>query len=497
MEPSPSPTVLPRDPRVIALLETAGVWMWETDLAQETTTFQDGFWEQYGVQRADVEETFEFIRVMEREDMPAVVKAWRAHLDGDAPLYESEWRLRLPGGGHRWISARGRVFERDATGKPVRLVGIYRDVSNERAAEEELRTSAAELDALFGGAPHGIVLIAPDLTVVRLNDQARTLIRLFSDAEVGPGFDIRQLARKGPERPVLEDILKVLTGERVPDRTVRLSPSQQHIEVTYAPIGDGGVGAVVTVRDVSERVRGEQSRAQALRLESLGLMAGGVAHDFNNLLAAIVGNIDVALVDMKTGDAAEGLAEARSAALRASEMVNQLLAFAGQNEPVASDVDVSDLVAEIVRYARRIPGVTATIEEELAAALPEIRADSTQLRQVALNLIVNALDATRESGSRVTVRTRLATQVQQAGGPVLEGRQAARYLVMEVEDDGPGMDEPTRHRIFDPFFTTKPDGHGLGLASVLGAVRAHGGTLTVLSELGHGARFTVYLPLPG
>ncbi len=499
MQPPEQPTALLRDPEVIALLEAAGVWMWETDLAQETTTFQEGFWEQYGYETSAVEETFEFIRLMEREDMAAVVKAWRAHLEDDAPLYEAEWRLRLPDGGHRWIRARGKVFERDAAGKATRLVGIYRDITEERALDEDRRTSAAELDAVFQSAPHGIALIAPDLTVLRLNEQARAVIRLFSDIDTSGRFNAEELARSGPEHPVIDDIRAVLSGARPADRTQRVDGSQEYIEFTFAPVTapSGGISAaIVTLRDVSDRVRSEQMRAQALRLESLGMMAGGVAHDFNNLLAAVVGNIDVAVAEIKAGDASEGLAEARSAAFRASEMVNQLLAFAGQSEPVASEVEISELAREIVRYARRIPGAAATIDEELAPALPTIRADPTQLRQVVLNLVVNALDATRERGSRVTVRTRLADRVESAAGPVLEGNRAARFLVIEVEDDGPGMDEPTRHRIFDPFFTTKPDGHGLGLATVLGAVRAHGGTLAVHSELGRGARFTVYLPLP-
>ena len=498
--PSRDPSsALPKDPEVIALLEAAGVWMWETNLAQETTTFQHGFWEQYGYDTDAVEETFEFIRLVEREDIPGIVSAWRAHLEDGAPLYESEWRLRLPDGGHRWIRARGKVYERDATGKASLLVGIYRDITDERAAELDLRTSAAELDAVFRGAPHGLALVGPDMRILRFNDKANAIIRLFAPSDLRIGFKILDLPPVEADRPVMDDIRRVLAGVRVPDRTMYLVSSAQYIEFTYAAVEGitGGIaGAVISLRNVTDRVRSEQTRAQAMRLESMGLMASGVAHDFNNLLAAIVGNIDVARDDVHNLDAAEGLSDARGAALRASEMVNQLLSFAGQTEPVSAAVDVSALVAEIARYARRMPGATATISEELAPDLPEISADATQLRQVVLNLVVNALDATREQGSTVTVRTRLVEEIEPAGGPVLEGKRAGRYLVLEVEDDGPGMDEPTRHRIFDPFFTTKPNGHGLGLASVLGAVRGHGGTLTVRSEPGSGATFTVYLPLP-
>ncbi len=493
------PSSLPDSPQVLALLEAAGVWMWDFDLAEETTTFQPGFWEQYGYDTAAVEETFEFVRLVEREDLAWVVSAWRAHVEDGTPLYECEWRLRLPGGGHRWIHARGKAFERDGNGKATRVIGMYRDVTEERQAEEDRRTYVAELDAVFNSSPMGKALIWSDYTIIRINDLGRELLQVFYDEAPGEGLDIRNLNRAWPETPILDDIEKALRGGQPADRMVRLPDTPTCLEFTYGPVigrGGGIAGVVVTVRDVTDRIRGERMRAQALRLESMGMMAGGIAHDFNNLLGAIIGNIDVARLSPGDAEAAEGLDEAREAATRASELVKQLLAFAGNTEPAEVLLGLSELAHEIVRYSRRIPGVRSAPAEELAAGLPPVKGDPTQLRQAVLNLVVNALDATRESGAHVTVRTRTADEVDHAYA-VIEGSAGGPYVVVEVEDDGPGMDDSTQRRIFDPFFTTKPTGHGLGLSSVLGAVRRHGGTLTVRSQPGEGATFAVYLPVAG
>jgi PAS domain S-box-containing protein len=497
---APDPTALPRDPEIAAMLEAAGVWMWEADLIEETTVYQDGFWEQYGFEPNSLVETFDFLRVVQNEDKREMTRAWRAHLDGETPLYESEWRLRTPDGGVRWISARGKIFERDAEGRPAKMVGIYRDITQARESEHSLAASAAELDAIFRSARHGLALISADFTVLRANAQARSLVKVFTGIELHDGDSILDLPGAAPDRPITRDIQAVFAGREVPERTLFVSASHHWVELAYAPVGDlegALIGVVVTLRDVTEQRRLEQTRVQTLRMESMGLMASGIAHDFNNLLGAIIGNIDVACLDVSDPEVSESLSEARSAAQRAAELVDQLLAFANQHEPIVRPVDVSRLTAEIIRYARKIPGRAITITEELTPGLPQIDADATQLRQLVLNLLVNAIDATRERGSLITVRTFAVEHPEDvASDLVASPRPAPRYLALQVSDDGPGMDEATRAQIFDPFFSTKPNGHGLGLATVLGAARAHGGTVAVESTPGNGATFTVFLPAP-
>ena len=491
---------LTSNPVLKAMLEAGGVWLWDCDLEREFSSYQAGFWEQYGHDAARFEDTFDFIRVVHRSDLAIITKAWRAHLEGDAPFYGAEWRLRTAAGEWRWIRSKGKVIARDAAGKALRIVGTYQDITDLKESQDTVDHFSAELDAVFENARDGVGLIDPDMRVLRINGAAVGLIERLTGFAPYEGCSIMDIPRATEDRKVLTDIQLALAGTRtIPMRLAGSEDAGAWIEVTCSPVyrADGTIlGAAIWLRDVTERTRMEQARLQTIRLESMGLLASGVAHDFNNLLAAIVGNIELAELGPLDDETRAGLGEAREAAGRATELVRELLAFAGDQAPAEDVRDFSALVHEIVRYARRIPGNAASVSEELAPGLPAIRVDATRLRQVVLNLVVNAYDATREHGGAIAVRTFAVADPRAAPGETtLVARPAERYVALQVSDDGVGMDAETRAHIWDPYFTTKPSGHGLGLPSVLAAVRSHGGTLTLLSEPGEGATFTVLLPV--
>jgi len=480
------------------MLAAAGLWTWESDLVADTTTYQEGFWESYGHPSPGEIETFELLRYMHRGDQSGVTRAWRAHMLGETEQYEAEWRLRTAGGEWRWIRSRGRVTERGPDGEPRYAIGAYMDVTEFKRAEQALRGSEAELSAIFASASDAHILFDQSRCVVRFNEAAARMASDFLKFELVegepflPGFD--------PKRyPILDDLQMGLAGKEFQvERSIEGENGTRWIELSFAPVSASARtvdGVAMTVREVTDRKRLEATRLQTMRLESMGLMAGGIAHDFNNLLAAIVGNIDVASFTATDPDARAGLSEARDAARRAAELVQQLLTFAGKHKPEVQPVDLSALTGEIVRYARKIPGASVRIEEELARGLPAVEADATQMRQLVMNLVVNAMQAAEGVGSRVCVRTGSTGDPRYlAPNTLIPERAAGRYVYLQVVDDGPGMDRDTVDRIFDPFFTTKSDGHGLGLASVLGTVRSHGGTVAVESEPGAGATFSVFLP---
>ncbi|HMO97212.1 MAG TPA: ATP-binding protein, partial [Tepidiformaceae bacterium] len=270
-------------------------------------------------------------------------------------------------------------------------------------------------------------------------------------------------------------------------------------EISYSPVRQPNgavVGVALAFRDITERKRHEAARLKAMRLESVGLLAGGVAHDFNNLLTAIVGNIELAALNTDDPELLGNLDDAREAARRAGELVQHLLAFAGQQDPQLRPLDLTSLSRELLRYTRKMPGAEALFVDQLAEALPPVLGDATQIRQVVLNLLVNAMDSTRDCGGTVTVESGVVAAVNEViAEPIIIEQVVPRYVFIRVTDTGCGMDEETLSRIFDPFFTTKPTGHGLGLASVLGAIRAHGGTIGVTSKAGQGASFTIALPV--
>jgi len=250
-----------------------------------------------------------------------------------------------------------------------------------------------------------------------------------------------------------------------------------------------GTSALVLAASLEERTRAENERhAMALRLErsehltSLGMLAGGIAHDFNNLLTVIAAN-----TERTEGDAGDAV---RTATRRAAELTNQLLAYAGQRPMERADVDLAGMAGETVRMLATSVPRTVSLRDEHEDDVPWVVGDPAQLRQVVLNLIVNAVDALDERPGFVRVRTFAPSPSEPRPDDVL----GDRWVVLAVEDNGRGMDEETRRRVFEPFFTTKATGRGLGMAAVQGIVRSHGGRVAVRSSLGHGTEFQVWLP---
>jgi signal transduction histidine kinase/ActR/RegA family two-component response regulator len=238
---------------------------------------------------------------------------------------------------------------------------------------------------------------------------------------------------------------------------------------------------------------------QTQKLESLGVLAGGIAHDFNNILTGILGNASLAAEILPAGHPVRPLVDdVVTASERAAGLTTQMLAYAGKGQFVVRRVDLSALVRKLTDFFRASVPKRVELAVQLAAELPSIEADSSQLEQVVMNLVINAAEAIPEGRSgTVQVRT-YATDV----GPETAHRQfhgdpprPGKYVVLQVTDDGSGMDEATLARIFDPFFTTKFMGRGLGLAALQGIVRGHQGALNVESHPGRGTCFSVFLPV--
>jgi PAS domain S-box-containing protein len=267
----------------------------------------------------------------------------------------------------------------------------------------------------------------------------------------------------------------------------------------------GSPTAVFTVaRDITDQKKAEALRLEserkmlaAQKLESLGVLAGGVAHDFNNLLTTMLGNANLARLGLPDESPAHrNLQQIEHAALRAAELCQQMLAYSGKGQFEIKRVDLSSLVSDTAHLLQVSIPKKATLRFELSPTLPPVRADATQLRQIVMNLVLNAADAIGERAGCIHVATGMmhADEAWLREGNVMPPPPAGNYVYVEVTDDGRGMSAETKARIFEPFFTTKFTGHGLGLPAVLGIVRSHGGTLRVHSEPEQGARFRVLLP---
>ncbi len=271
---------------------------------------------------------------------------------------------------------------------------------------------------------------------------------------------------------------------------------------------DGNVSGLMGIsRDITARKAGEKERyklelqmMQAQKMESLGVMCGGIAHDFNNFLMGILGNAGLALMEMAPESPAwNSVKQIETVALRAAELTNQLLAYSGKTEPERRIVDLSKLVREMAHLLRVSIPKSTDIDYSFTDELPGVDCDPVQIRQVVMNLMINASDAIDSEKGLISVETGVTHCDSDALAHTILGDDLdpGEYVYVKVGDNGIGMTKETIERIFDPFFTTKPSGHGLGMAVVMGVIKAHDGTISVESDSGKGTCFTILLPSAG
>ena len=246
-----------------------------------------------------------------------------------------------------------------------------------------------------------------------------------------------------------------------------------------------------------ERLAIERKLLEGQKLESLGLLAGGIAHDFNNLLTGVLGNAGIARLSTPEGSPVEPqLRGIEHAALRAAELCRQMLAYAGKGRFVVESIDLTLLTEALVPLLNTSIARRANLHLAVARDLPLVMADATQLRQIVMNLVLNAADAVGASSGTITIATGTMQADREGLATCVAGSELApgEYVFLEVSDTGCGMAPEVCARIFDPFFTTKFAGRGLGLAATLGIVRGHHGALRVRSAVGHGSSFRLLLP---
>jgi len=259
--------------------------------------------------------------------------------------------------------------------------------------------------------------------------------------------------------------------------------------------------------EIAERHRAERERQnlegkiqEAQRLESLGLLAGGIAHDFNNLLNAIQGHLELSAMDLPEDSSIQKrLGKASKACRAAADLCQQMLAFSGRGHFQIKPLDLNESVADIARMLEVSISKKAMLQVQLADRLPAIQADSSQLQQVIMNLVVNASESLGTQSGTITLRTSLVQAYREylASARIAEELPEGDYVCLEVEDNGCGMSPDTLSRLFDPFFTTKFTGRGLGLAAVLGIIRGHKGGIRVKSQPGEGSTFSILFPAFG
>ncbi len=252
-----------------------------------------------------------------------------------------------------------------------------------------------------------------------------------------------------------------------------------------------------TCTDIENQKQSEENVRQQQKLESIGLLAGGIAHDFNNLLVGIMGGASFAIQLLDKNHAAYSMLElVLKSSERAAHLTQQLLAYAGKGQMFIEPVNVSRLVEETCTLLNASISKTVELDLRTARDVPIVEANSSQIQQLMMNLIINASEAIGDQPGNVTIRT-FACEVPDVSGPSRDCGYALSpglFVGLEISDTGCGMDDETRTRIFEPFFTTKFTGRGLGLAAAQGIVRQLRGWIEVTSTPGNGSTFRVLLP---
>jgi len=305
------------------------------------------------------------------------------------------------------------------------------------------------------------------------------------------------------EKFLADDRRVIDTGARLfnmEEQAAGPSGAPRSLLTTKVPLFDKSgriTGLVGISRDITDRKDFETRLQETQKLESLGVLAGGIAHDFNNILMAIMGNANLAQWSLSRASPVQGqLEEIVKAAQRAAELCRQMLAYAGKGRVQVTPLDLSGVVEEMKEMLQVSVSKKAELQLRLADGLPSVMADASQMRQVVMNLVINASEAIGEASGTITV----VTGARDCDRPYLDGAwngeqfAEGRAVFLEVTDTGIGMDEATRARIFEPFFTTKFTGRGLGLPAVMGIVRGHAGAITVRTGPGTGSAFTLLFP---
>ena len=476
--------------------EASGTGTWDWDATTDETHCSSGHGPLYGLPPSDRapsgEEWLELIHPEDRARM-------RQELDRtleSADHFITEFRVVWPDGTIHWLYGKGQVF-RDSRGNPIRMIGVNMDVSERKRVEADLRESEERFRNMADTAPVMIWVAGPDKLCTFFNKCCLDFTGHSLEQKIGEGWIAgvhpedreRFLARYADSFDARREFQTVF-------RLRRADGEYRFMLTTGAPRFKAGVfaGFIGSCVDITELKRTQEEALARQKLESLGVLAGGIAHDFNNVLGGILGQAELVEQELSMGSSpGEEIQRIKTAVIRGAEIVRELMVYTGQQQAgLVEPVDLSRLVEEMLELLKVSISKHAVLNINLDENLPAVPGNAPQIRQVVMNLVINASEAIGEKEGVIRVATSRVT-----GSPDSVLTNAANlppgdYVRLEVSDTGCGLTEEAKAKIFDPFFTTKFAGRGLGLAVVQGIVRAHGGAIDVISAP-QGAKFQVLL----
>ncbi len=436
--------------------------------------------------------------------------------DFSTPLHSELWSTiesgRIWKGIFKNKKKNGVVFWESATISPIinekneiiSYMKVAEDITNKQISEEKLKYAYEQIKAILSAIP--------DLMFI-FDKNGRITDYHPKDTYSNPKFyvppsnflnkKIDEIFSKDISDLTYKKIREVLSTQDNAYSTysIDINNEKHYFEARYVPCNKDEVLSIV--RDITERHKAEEQHEkmqkqliQAQKMESIGRLAGGVAHDFNNMLGVIISNIEIELYCISPNSSTYNrLLEIKKAALRSADLTRQLLSFARKQEIIPKVININTVIKSMYKILKRLINESISLEFQEGQNLSSVKMDTTQVDQLLANLCVNARDAIKDSG-KIIIRTE-NIYCDESFCEKYTYLKPGEYVLLEISDDGCGMDSQTINQIFEPFFTTKKDGEGtgLGLATVYGIVKQNKGFVNVYSEIGKGTSFKIYLPV--
>jgi PAS domain S-box-containing protein len=467
------------------------IWEWNliTNEGWRNDTFQTRFGYAAGQLKVATESWYGGIHALDKD---RVVAGLHAAIDSDRETWSDEYRFFRADKSLAHVFDRGYIV-RDDHGKPLRMLGVMMDISDRKQAEEKIRKQAALLEH----AQDAICVNDMNQQILFWNKGAERLYGwsakeaigksaqelLLSDNPFDPGATQHSVIEKGEWRGELHHVTKEGRKLVVESRWTLLRDEHGEPE-----------SILIFSIDNTERKQAGLQELRAQRLQSIGALTGGIAHDLNNALTPITMGVSLLRNEAISPDGVKMLDLMTSGIQHSVEMVKQILSFSRGVGGELKEVAVRDLVIEMTKMIKETFPRSIKVRTVISENLHSVTGNSTQIHQVLLNLCVNARDAMAEGGSLNISAENISLKAENLpkGRDLIPGP----YVLLKIEDTGPGIPSELLEKIFEPFFTTKAHGYGtgLGLSTAMGIVKTHGGFLEVESKEGQGTIFKVHLP---
>jgi len=444
-----------------------------------------------------------YLELVHPEDRPGSAERVAKSMRGDwiAPPRE-----------HRMMTLDGQAVNVESTGVPIRYqgeiqhFGMFRDITERKRVDEKLRETERKYRELAESLPQVIFEVDSCGNLVYLNQKGYTLFG-YAPEDFAQGFSVLEAFVPEDRERVARDIMLNVQGQRLGRQEYTALrkdgtkfPVGVHANRVMRDSSATGVRGILIDLTTTQQAEAEKKKLeiqlqQAQKMEAIGALAGGIAHDFNNILSAIIGYIELAMLNEGSENCIPELKEALKASNRAKDLVRQILSFSRQTDEERMPVRIGLVAAEAIKFLRATIPTTIEIRARIEEKSGAVLANSVELHQIIMNLCTNAVHAIGEKEGILEIAVQHA-EIDHTRKDSLIGLEVGPYIQLSVRDTGAGMPPEIVERIFDPYFTTKDKGvgTGLGLAVVHGIVKKSGGAIKVDSEFGKGSAFHIYLP---